>query len=232
MDPNLIVALDFNSEKPALTLVDSIDPATCALKVGSELFTLLGSNFVRVLTRKGFKVFLDLKFHDIPNTVAKACKVCADLGVWMLNVHASGGYDMMTAAMKALESYHNEAPLLIAVTILTSFKETDLAAIGMHQKLIEEVLILAKLAQTANLDGVVCSAQEARLIKEHCGHSFITVTPGIRIVQGDKHDQQRIMTPSEAISQGSDFLVMGRAITHSNNPLKIINEILRSIQVR
>jgi orotidine-5'-phosphate decarboxylase len=226
MTSKLIVALDFDNLNSACALVDVIDPTTCALKVGSEMFTLFGAAFVKQLITKGFKVFLDLKFHDIPNTVANACKACADLGVWMLNVHASGGFAMMQAASKALESYQAEAPILIAVTVLTSFKEDELASIGIHLSLKEEVKALALLAQSAGLSGVVSSAHEVKSIKKHCGQAFITVTPGIRTCRSEQNDQQRTMTPAEALLQGSDYLVIGRPVTQSLNPAAVIAEIL------
>lgn len=224
----LIIALDFNDQKTAFALIDAIDPSSCALKVGLEMFSLFGAPFVRQLVAKGFRVFLDLKFHDIPNTVANACKACADLGVWMLNVHASGGLKMMQAAKNALEAYQQDAPLLIAVTILTSLSEEDLSTIGIQLSLEEEVKTLAQLTLAAGLDGVVCSAHEVKSIKKHCGQAFITVTPGIRTIQSLQHDQQRIMTPEQALRQGSDFLVIGRLVTQSLDPALAIAAILNA----
>lgn len=226
MNSKLIVALDFDQQNDALNLVEKLDPTTCALKVGSELFTLLGPQFVRQLIERQFKIFLDLKFHDIPNTVAKACKVAADLGVWMLNVHALGGMNMMQAAKKALEPYGKESPLLIAVTVLTSIKEAELVSVGINKPLIDEVLNLAKLASDSELNGVVCSAHEVGLIKQACGSQFITVTPGIRLPGNSQDDQSRIMTPKEAIQEGTDFLVIGRPITQSSKPASVVMEIL------
>jgi orotidine-5'-phosphate decarboxylase len=226
MTLKLILALDFDNLNAANALVDAIDPFVCALKVGSEMFTRFGASYVKQLINKGFKVFLDLKFHDIPNTVANACKACAYLGVWMLNVHAWGGFHMMQAAAKALEPYQEEAPLLIAVTVLTSFHEEDFAAIGISRSLKEEVKALALLAQSAGLDGVVSSAHEVKSIKKHCGQTFVTVTPGIRINPSERHDQQRIMTPAQALLQGTDYLVVGRSVTRAENPAAVISEIV------
>ena len=229
MSPQLIVALDFNSEHDALSLVEKLNPKDCGLKVGSELFTLFGTQFVKQLIERRFKVFLDLKFHDIPNTVANACKAGADLGVWMMNVHASGGMNMMHTARQALESYGANRPILIAVTVLTSFSETELASIGINEPIIEHVKKLALLAKESGLDGVVSSAHEVQTIKDQCGSQFITVTPGIRLANDAKNDQTRIMTPREAIAAGSDYLVVGRPITQSDNPEKVVSEILKGI---
>lgn len=229
MTSKLIVALDFNNQNEAFRLVDQLDTKDCALKVGSEMFTLLGASFVKQLVQRQFKVFLDLKFYDIPNTVARACSVAADMGVWMMNVHALGGMNMMMAAKKSLESYGNDAPILIAVTVLTSFKEGDLESIGIKKALIDEVTGLARLAREAGLDGVVSSAHEAKIIKQECGSEFITVTPGIRLAAGSQDDQSRIMTPIQAIDAGSDYLVIGRPITQSEAPSAVLAEILRDI---
>lgn len=230
MTPRLIVALDFDKQSDALNLVDKIEPTRCALKIGSELFTLFGTQFVKQLVDRQFKVFLDLKFHDIPNTVAKACKAGADLGVWMMNVHASGGLKMMRAAQSALEPYGATRPLLIAVTVLTSFNEAELGSIGVHLPLLNQVMNLASLAKEAGLDGVVSSAHEARAIKELCGKQFITVTPGIRLSNNTSDDQSRVMTPQHAINAGSDYLVVGRPITQSADPVSVINDILINIE--
>ncbi len=230
MSKKLIIALDFDSYKPAITLVDQLDPSLCALKVGSEMFTLFGTDFVKDLVSKKFNVFLDLKFHDIPNTVAHACKAAADLGVWMINVHASGGVPMMHAARNALTSYGSSRPLLIAVTVLTSMSAADLIEIGIHEPLEQRVCVLAKLAQEAGLDGVVSSALEVPAIKAACGDRFLTVTPGIRLTS-DKHDDQvRVMTPERAIKAGSDFLVVGRPITQASNPAKVVHDLLQSMK--
>ncbi|CAM4495069.1 MAG: Orotidine 5'-phosphate decarboxylase [Legionella sp.] len=230
MSSPLIVALDFNREQDALNLVDKLDPKQCSLKVGSELFTLFGTQFVRQLVDRQFNVFLDLKFHDIPNTVANACKAGADLGVWMMNVHASGGMNMMHSARQALESYGVNRPILIAVTVLTSFSQTDLASIGITIPVMEHVKNLARLTKESGLDGVVSSAHEVKEIKNVCGADFITVTPGIRLATDAKNDQTRIMTPAEAIATGSDYLVVGRPITQANEPEQVIAAILASIK--
>ncbi|MDR3501845.1 MAG: orotidine-5'-phosphate decarboxylase [Legionella sp.] len=230
MSSPLIVALDFNREQDALNLVDKLDPKECSLKVGSELFTLFGTHFVRQLVDRQFKVFLDLKFHDIPNTVANACKAAADLGVWMMNVHASGGMNMMHSARLALESYGVNRPILIAVTVLTSFSQEDLASIGITIPVMEHVKNLARLAKESGLDGVVSSAHEVKEIKNECSADFITVTPGIRLATDAKNDQTRIMTPAEARAAGSDYLVVGRPITQSNEPEQVIAAILASFK--
>lgn len=231
MDSKLIVALDFENLNDALHLVDKVDPSSCALKVGSEMFTLFGTNFVKYLISRQFKVFLDLKFHDIPNTVAQACQACAELGVWLINVHALGGIRMMDAARKALEQYGSDKPLLIAVTVLTSFTQEELTGIGINHPVIEQVKNLALLASEAGLDGVVSSAHEVQAIKQSCGNKFITVTPGIRLSDNSKDDQSRIMTPLQAIKEGSDYLVIGRPITQASNPAGVISEILSEIAV-
>lgn len=224
----LIIALDFDTRHEALSLIEQLDPHQCALKIGSELFTSLGPDFVRELVHKQFRIFLDLKFHDIPHTVARACKAAADLGVWMVNVHASGGMDMMAAAKNALTNYASP-PLLIAVTVLTSMDHATLLSTGVQTTLEDQVIHLAKIAQTLGLDGVVCSAQEAALIKTHCGSDFLAVTPGIRLPQHALDDQSRVTTPTLAIQSGSDYLVIGRPITRALNPSQVIADILLSI---
>lgn len=230
-DPKIIVALDYDNKKKALSLVDQLDPKLAALKVGKEMFTLFGPKFVKKLVKKDFNVFLDLKFHDIPNTVAKACCAAADLGVWMTNVHASGGTKMMETAYKALESYGKENPLLIAVTILTSMDETNYSALGYKKSLSQQVVALANLTKNAGLDGVVCSAWEAQQLKLELGQEFRLITPGIRPADSDKGDQTRVMTPNEAIQAGSDYLVIGRPITKADNPLKALCDISDSLVI-
>lgn len=222
----LIVALDFDNQTQALTLIDQLDPAHCALKVGSEMFTLLGMGFVQALIARQFNVFLDLKFHDIPNTVARACAVAADAGVWMLTLHASGGVHMMQAARRAIESHGDMRPLLVAVTVLTSMSATELPLIGVHAPIQEQVCNLARLAQAGNLDGVVCSALEVPIIKGTCGHTFLTVTPGIRRASDTQDDQARIVTPEMALNAGSDYLVVGRPITRAVNPGQTVLDFL------
>ncbi len=220
----VIVALDYPNPSLALEFVERLSPSLCRLKIGKELFTLAGPQFVRQIVDKGFDVFLDLKFHDIPNTVAAACKAAADLGVWMMNVHASGGSKMMDAARLAINSSGTDTKL-IAVTVLTSMGDEDLLGIGVTDGAQTQVLRLAQLSSDSGMDGVVCSAQEATIIKESVGSSFLTVTPGIRLAGGDAGDQKRIMTPVAAIQNGADYLVIGRSITKSEDP----NETLRNI---
>lgn len=229
MSTKLIIALDFSNQTEALTLVEKLNNKQCAVKIGLEMFTNFGPDFVRQLVSMGFKVFLDLKFHDIPNTVAKACQACAELGVWMINVHASGGLAMMKAARQAIEPYGITRPLLIAVTILTSLDDNDLAAVGMNTSVNTQAAKLAKLAKTAQLDGVVCSAYEVPEIKMLCGESFLTVTPGIRLRGDAVHDQTRVMTPVQAVKNGSDFLVIGRSITTAQEPAMLLQKIIESI---
>lgn len=223
-DPKVIVALDYPREDHAFQLIDQLDPELCRLKVGKEMFTHLGPAFVEKIQSKGFDVFLDLKYHDIPNTVAKACSAAADLGVWMVNVHASGGRRMMEAAAEALEN-HQQKPLLIGVTVLTSMSAEDLSELGILVSPSEQAIKLTKLAQECNLDGVVCSAQEATEMRKHFSRPFLLVTPGIRPAGSQKDDQRRIMTPSEAMKVGSDYLVIGRPITQSDDPLGVLRTI-------
>ncbi|SIQ11343.1 orotidine-5'-phosphate decarboxylase [Aeromonas sp. RU39B] len=224
-DPKVVVALDFAREEEALALVAQLSPTECRLKVGKEMFTLFGPQFVRQLVGQGFEVFLDLKFHDIPNTVAKAVAASAELGVWMVNVHASGGRRMMEAAKAALAPYGDKAPLLIAVTVLTSMEQSDLAELGVTLSPAEQVLRLARLTKQSGLDGVVCSAQEAELLKRELGDEFVLVTPGIRPSGSAQGDQRRIMTPAEAVTAGADYLVVGRPITQSGEPAAVLAAI-------
>jgi orotidine-5'-phosphate decarboxylase len=223
-DPKIIVALDYADADSALKLVSQLDPNLCRLKVGKELFTAAGPQFVEKLTRSDFGVFLDLKFHDIPNTVAKACSAASNLGVWMLNVHASGGMEMMQAAKQAVDSNSNN-PLLIAVTVLTSMNQQTLNQIGIHTELATHVLNLATLTQQAGLDGVVCSAMEAKSLRTTLGNDFCLVTPGIRPANASKDDQSRIVTPKDALELGSSYLVIGRPITQAANPLAALEAI-------
>ena len=224
-DPKVVVALDFDKLKSAYNFVDKVDPSLCKLKVGKEMFTHFGPEFVKHLVDKQFKVFLDLKFHDIPNTVAKACIAAADMGIWMVNVHASGGPLMMEQARKGLESYGLQRPLLIAVTVLTSMDQAQLSAIGINRTVAEQVLHLAKLTRQCGLDGVVCSAQESSLLKTEVAKDFVLVTPGIRPEGSDKGDQIRVMTPKQALLAGSDYLVIGRPVTQSDDPLQTLIDI-------
>ncbi|MBA4696083.1 MAG: orotidine-5'-phosphate decarboxylase [Legionella sp.] len=224
--PRLIIALDFSSQEKVDQFLSQINPQECALKVGLEMFTLLGPTFVTTLVNRGFKVFLDLKFYDIPNTVARACRVCADLGVWMLNLHASGGAAMMEAALESLVKNQTTRPLLIAVTVLTSMDAATLNETSISGTPLSHANHLAQLAYQTGLDGVVCSALEVPTIKESCSKNFLTVTPGIRLLENDHHDQKRVQTPKQAIKLGSDFLVVGRPITGSSEPQKVIQTIL------
>lgn len=224
-DPKIIVALDFPSQDPALALADQLDPAKCRLKVGKELFTRSGPELVKSLQGRGFDVFLDLKFHDIPNTTSAAVAAAADLGVWMVNVHASGGEKMMVACRERLESFGADKPLLIAVTVLTSMSDADLAGIGITDSAEAQVSRLAALTRNCGLDGVVCSAQEAPRLKAEQGADFQLITPGIRPLTADKGDQQRIMTPTDALKAGSDYLVIGRPITQASDPLAALEAI-------
>lgn len=230
-DPKIVVALDFDQMNKAQTFVDKLDPELCRLKVGKEMFTHFGPDFVKGLVDKKYDVFLDLKFHDIPNTVAKACQAAADLGVWMVNVHASGGPKMMEYAREGLERYAADRPLLIAVTVLTSMDQQQLNAIGINSTPEEQVLKLAKLTHDCGLDGVVCSAQESNLLKSSIAKDFTLVTPGIRPEGSAKGDQIRVMTPKQAIQAGSDYLVIGRPITQSADPLNTLIEINNSISL-
>lgn len=227
-DSKIIVALDYANAKDALALVDQLDANLCKLKVGKELFTAAGPSLVETLVAKDFKVFLDLKFHDIPNTVAKACKAASDLGVWMLNVHASGGSAMMQAALEGVNQ-SNENPYLIAVTVLTSMNQATLSEINIQQPIEQQVLSLAQLAQNVGLHGVVCSAQEATLLRKHVNANFLLVTPGIRPANASKDDQSRIVTPQDALQQGANYLVIGRPITQAEQPAKALQDILQSI---
>jgi orotidine-5'-phosphate decarboxylase len=229
MTHKIIVALDFADAASALALVERLDPALCRLKVGKELFTVAGPDLVRVLVARGFEVFLDLKFHDIPNTVAAACRAAAGLGVWMLNVHASGGRRMLTAAQEALADMPKR-PYLIAVTVLTSMSAEDLGEVGVADAPADQVLRLARLTKDCKLDGVVCSAQEAAMLRAELGADFRLVTPGIRPAGAEAGDQRRVMTPAEALRAGATDLVIGRPITAAADPLAALNAIQTDIQ--
>ena len=229
-DPKIIVALDYPAAAPALALAERLQPALCRLKVGKELFTAAGPGLIEQLQRRGFEIFLDLKFHDIPNTTAQACKAATSLGVWMVNVHALGGRRMLEAAREAIANSSHQ-PKLIAVTMLTSMAQEDLADIGIDVTPAEMVLRLAKLAQDSGLDGVVCSAQEAALLRKQCGNEFCLVTPGIRPAQASRDDQSRVMTPLAALQAGSSYLVIGRPITKAADPLQALLDINKEIGV-
>lgn len=227
-DPKrIIVALDYDRPEAALALAGRLDPARCRVKVGKELFTRAGPALVERLIGRGFDVFLDLKFHDIPNTVARACTAAAELGVWMLNVHAQGGRRMMEAAREAVETASGPRPFLIAVTVLTSLSDEELKEIGYGETASAIATRLATLAAGCGLDGVVSSAQEAAALRQARGDDFLLVTPGIRPAESEKGDQRRVMTPADAIRNSADYLVIGRPITASPDPLGA----LRAIQV-
>ncbi len=220
----IIVALDYPSADEAIEFVDQLQAGMCKLKVGKELFTLAGPDLVRQLVDRGFDVFLDLKFHDIPNTVAQACKAAASLGVWMVNIHTLGGRSMMLAARDALDAIPHP-PLLIGVTILTSMGASDLHEIGLAGSPEDNVMHLAALAKEAGLDGVVCSSREVKQLRQSQGHSFTLVTPGIRPEGSESGDQKRIMTPLAAVQAGSDYLVIGRPITQAASPVAVLQAI-------
>ncbi|EFB9864428.1 orotidine-5'-phosphate decarboxylase [Escherichia coli] len=226
----VVVALDYHNRDAALAFVDKIDPRDCRLKVGKEMFTLFGPQFVRELQQRGFDIFLDLKFHDIPNTAVHAVAAAADLGVWMVNVHASGGARMMAAAREALVSFGKDAPLLIAVTVLTSMEASDLADLGVTLSPADYAERLAALTQKCGLDGVVCSAQEAVRFKQVFGQEFKLVTPGIRPQGSEAGDQRRIMTPEQALAAGVDYMVIGRPVTQSVDPAQTLKAINASLQ--
>lgn len=222
----IIVALDFPSAEQALILADQLDAKLCRVKVGKELFTRAGPSILTALHQRGFEVFLDLKYHDIPNTCAQAVLAAAEQGVWMVNVHASGGKRMMAAAKESLVK-NNLKTQLIAVTVLTSMAQADFQELGIESSIEEQVLRLAKLTQEAGLDGVVCSAQEAALLQAQLGSNFLKVTPGIRPAAASVDDQQRIMTPEAAMAAGSTHLVIGRPISQAANPSQALADIIR-----
>jgi orotidine-5'-phosphate decarboxylase len=225
MKPNpVIVALDYPDAESAVALADRLSPALCRLKVGKELFTRSGAPLVELLQQRGFEVFLDLKFHDIPNTVAGAVRSAAEVGVWMVNVHASGGRRMMEAAAQALQGY-TRPPLLIAVTVLTSMSDEDLKELGYRETAAERVARLAALTEDCGLDGVVCSALEAPQLRRDHREGFCLVTPGIRLAGDDVGDQRRVVTPADAVSHGADYLVIGRSITAAPDPLAALQRV-------
>ncbi|QFQ32446.1 orotidine-5'-phosphate decarboxylase [Buchnera aphidicola (Aphis fabae)] len=227
--PKIIIALDFYNKKEAMKLVNLLNPSLFYLKIGKEIFTILGKKFINELHKLGFNIFLDLKFHDIPNTVFNATKAAADLGIWMLSVHASGGKEMLISAKKALESF-KKRPLLIAVTALTSITQEDLKDIGIKISLQDYILILSKLSQDCGLDGVVCPGKEAKKIKLLCGNEYKIVTPGIRCLNDSAFDQHQIITPKQSKKFPIDYIVVGRSVTYSKNPIKKLNFIIQSMQ--
>ena len=230
MSSRVIIALDYADANSAMALVDRLEPSACKVKVGKELFTAAGPAFVAALAQRGFDVFLDLKFHDIPNTVAQACKAAAQLGVWMVNVHALGGRAMMQAAREAIESASHQ-PKLIAVTVLTSMTESDLREVGIEASPLTQAMKLAQLAGDCGLDGVVCSAHEAGAVRDRVGSRFLRVTPGIRLPDDSVGDQKRVMTPQVAIESGASYLVIGRSVTRAADPLSVLARINREIAV-
>ncbi len=233
LGPRIIIALDHSTDKEVLAFVEQLNPTLCRLKIGSILFTHYGPSLIEKLMQRGFSVFLDLKFHDIPQTVAGACRSAAELGVWMVNVHVSGGRDMLMAARQALDELPKmRRPLLIGVTILTSLSAEDLLSLGQQNSVQTQVLRLALLAHETGLNGVVCSAQEAELLRGQLPADFLLVTPGIRLSDDAVSDQKRVMTPEAAWSAGADYLVIGRSITQAIEPLKVlehVNQLLHNI---
>lgn len=231
--PRVIVALDFPNPIAALALADKLDPAACALKVGKEMFVVAGPEPVRWMVERGFNVFLDLKFHDIPNTVAQACAAATRLGVWMMNVHVAGGRAMLTAARESVNAAAAErgatVPLLIGVTVLTSLADSDLREQGLTDGAAAQAVKLARMASACALDGVVCSAQEAIAMRAALGASFKLVTPGIRPRDSARNDQERIVTPEDAVAGGADFLVVGRPITRAADPVAALAAINTAI---
>lgn len=228
-DPKLLVAMDFDAMPDAVSLAQRLNPAYCRLKVGKELFTSAGPQVVDAFHQLGFDVFLDLKFHDIPNTCSKAVKAAKAMGVWMVNVHASGGERMMMACRDVLEQSSGKNPLLIGVTVLTSMTPDDLKGTGIDKSPEEQVVYLANLAKQSGLDGVVCSAMEAPVLRSQLGNDFALVTPGIRLPTDAAHDQRRVVTPEQAIRDGSSYLVMGRSITQADDPIARCEQIHQSI---
>lgn len=228
----IVVALDYPTLEQATAMAKRLDPKLCRVKVGKELFTKVGPAILDELHALGFDVFLDLKFHDIPNTVANAVSVAANSGVWMVNVHASGGRRMMEASANALAKVANNNTLLIAVTVLTSMDQTDLAEIGIDLTPQEHVKRLATLAKSSGMDGVVCSAQESAMLSSALGKDFVLVTPGIRPVGAEQGDQKRIMTPAEAMAAGSHYLVMGRPITQASDPIAVLTQVNNELGVK
>ncbi|HIQ07627.1 MAG TPA: orotidine-5'-phosphate decarboxylase [Thiotrichaceae bacterium] len=224
----LIIALDFPSASIALDFIRQLNPEDCRLKVGFELYVAEGPDFVRRLVDLGFDVFLDLKFHDIPNTVSSACLAASKLGVWMMNVHALGGKKMLDATVNSIQSIENP-PLLIAVTVLTSMDQAQLQGIGIQQSPQKTVIDLATMTQKSGLNGIVCSAQEAQLLRSSLGNDFLLITPGIRPNNSDIDDQSRVMTPKQAMDAGASYLVVGRPITQAKDPLKVITSINQDI---
>lgn len=228
--PRIIVALDMADAERAEAMAGRLDPALCRLKVGKELFTAAGPTLLERLRARGFEIFLDLKFHDIPNTVAGACHVAAELGVWMINVHALGGRRMLEAAREAVDHVKGARPLVTAVTVLTSMSREDMTEVGLTGDPTYQVVRLAKLAQQSGMDGVVCSAHEAPMLRENHGTEFLLVTPGIRPAGSDAGDQRRVMTPKAALEAGSDYLVVGRPVTRAEDPMEVLQALHAEVE--
>lgn len=229
--PRIIVVLDYNFIEDARYLIDQLDPTLCRLKIGKSMFTRYGPPLIKECIDRGFSIFLDLKFHDIPEQVAGACRAAAELGVWMINVHISGGKTMLESAYHELQKLPAEVrPLLVGVTLLTSLDQNDLTLLGIRDNVETVVLRFATLAKQAGLDGVVCSAQEAKILREKLGNDFLLVTPGIRLVTGHNDDQKRVMTPHDAIQAGADYLVIGRPITQSADPRQALERIISDMR--
>lgn len=224
----IILALDYEHQSQALAMVKRLDPQLCRLKIGKGLFTRHGPVLVENLMRQGFEIFLDLKFHDIPNTVALACKAAADLGVWMMNVHCLGGRRMLEAASNSLLSL-GRRPLLLGVTVLTSMDETDLLQVGVATTVAQTVKKLAQMAQQSGMDGVVCSAQEAAILRQELGAKFVLVTPGIRLSTDHADDQRRVVTPKQALENGANYLVIGRPVLNAAEPIKVLEQVIYEI---
>ena len=222
LGPRVIVALDFPVARLALDFTSRLDPGACRVKVGNELFTRAGPTLVQELVSRKFDVFLDLKFHDIPTTVSRACAAAADLGVWMMNVHTLGGARMLAAARESLEAAGGRRPLLVGVTVLTSLSDQDLPVVGLAANVTENVAGLANLARETGMDGVVCSSHEVQQLRSRHGADFLLVTPGIRPLGGNVDDQQRVATPATALAAGADYLVIGRPITQADNPMSVL----------
>ncbi len=229
-DPKIIVALDFDDLNSVKNLVNKLTPSLCRLKIGKELFTVCGPQVVEFVQNKGFDVFLDLKFHDIPATTAKACKAAAKMGVWMVNVHALGGQKMLEASREAVDSVDGSTKL-IAVTILTSHDQASIQQIGLNKSIDEQVSLLANMANNAGLDGVVCSARETESLRADLGQDFLLVTPGIRPLGVALNDQKRAVTPIDAVNNGSSYLVIGRPITKAEDPVQVLTEINSSLGI-
>lgn len=224
----IIVALDMDDQHQVMTLIDQLDPEQCRLKIGKELFTLYGPDLVRQIQAKGFEVFLDLKFHDIPHTVYKAVRAACSLGVWMLTIHVAGGAEMLRAARQAVQESEHK-PILVAVTVLTSLSDEDLMVQGIQRSTEEQVLRLASLAQGCGMDGVVCSAAETQALRKLLSDDFVLVTPGIRPAGDASHDQKRVVTPGQAMLGGSSYLVIGRPITQARHPIQKLQQIYTEI---